>query len=60
MVVNFWVDNTFIRYIVEFAPKNNQSMSKAKEELKKGVRGGFFKEVSLWIKTWMVEYEIFY
>ena len=41
---------------MEFMVENNQSISRDKEDLKKGERVRIPKEIPSWIKKWMVEY----
>ena len=42
-------------YIVEFATESYQSFSKVEVVLGSGLRGRLMREVSLWIKMFMVE-----
>jgi hypothetical protein len=53
--VDFWVDMTLERYIIEFAVENHQYFSWEEVIFNKGARGILLKEIPLWIKVFLVE-----
>jgi len=56
--IDFWVATTLEGYIIEFAAENHQYFSCTKEDFKKYARGRLLKEISLWIKVFLMEEKI--
>jgi hypothetical protein len=53
--VDFWVNTTLERYIIEFATKNHQSFSRAEADFKQDAWGRVLREIPLWIKVFLME-----
>jgi hypothetical protein len=53
--VEFWVQTTLERYIVEFSMENHQSFSKEEVVFYKGAQGILLREISLWMKIFLME-----
>ena len=47
-------------YIVEFVVENNQSFSKEEKNIKKGLQRRIIREITVWIKVYMVEVGFFH
>ena len=52
--VDFWVESTLDRYIVEFSAECYQYFSRVEDTFRSGLRGELLKEIPLWIKALMV------
>jgi len=53
--MDFWVQTTLERYIIEFSLEGHQSFSKVKVMFKLGFWGRILREILLWVKFPIVE-----
>jgi hypothetical protein len=53
--IDFWVNRTLQGYIIKFVAENHQYFSQEEADFKKYARGRLLREISVWIKVFLME-----